>query len=81
MRSTKLQGTAGYVTRMSGGVEGRGREASSIPIKPQKTSLLMPIRFVYTIGAWSSLGQKRNVQRTSKPMALASRMPEAFLKA
>ncbi|MDR3371256.1 MAG: hypothetical protein P4L88_19085, partial [Rhodoferax sp.] len=29
MRSTKFQGTAGYVTRMSGGVRGRGREASS----------------------------------------------------
>src|SRR5450830_403825 len=29
MRSTKYQGTAGYVTRMSGGVRGRGREASS----------------------------------------------------
>jgi len=31
MRSTKFQGTAGYVTRMSGGVGGRGREASSYP--------------------------------------------------
>src|SRR5450830_951079 len=29
MRATKFQGTAGYVTRMSGGVGGRGREASS----------------------------------------------------
>ena len=29
MRSTKCQGTAGYVTRTSGGVGGRGREASS----------------------------------------------------
>jgi hypothetical protein len=29
MRETKFQGTAGYVTRMSGGVRGRGREASS----------------------------------------------------
>ena len=31
MRSTMFQGTAGYVTRMSGGVGGRGREASSYP--------------------------------------------------
>ena len=31
MRGTKFQGTAGYVTRMSGGVGGRGREASSYP--------------------------------------------------
>ena len=31
MRATKFQGTAGYVTRMSGGVGGRGREASSYP--------------------------------------------------
>ena len=31
MRSAALQGTAGYVTRMSGGVGGRGREASSYP--------------------------------------------------
>lgn len=31
MRETKCQGTAGYVTRMSGGVGGRGREASSYP--------------------------------------------------
>lgn len=31
MRETKFQGTAGYVTRMSGGVGGRGREASSYP--------------------------------------------------
>ncbi len=31
MRSTKFQGTAGYVTRMSGGVGGRGRETSSYP--------------------------------------------------
>ena len=31
MRSTMIQGTAGYVTRMSGGVGGRGREASSYP--------------------------------------------------
>ena len=31
MRSTTCQGTAGYVTRMSGGVGGRGREASSYP--------------------------------------------------
>ena len=31
MRTTKFQGTAGYVTRMSGGVGGRGREASSYP--------------------------------------------------
>ena len=29
MRETTFQGTAGYVTRMSGGVRGRGREASS----------------------------------------------------
>ena len=29
MREAKFQGTAGYVTRMSGGVGGRGREASS----------------------------------------------------
>ena len=27
MRSRNFQGTAGYVTRMSGGVGGRGREA------------------------------------------------------
>lgn len=33
---------------------------------------LMPIRFVYTLRAWSSLGQKRSEQRTSKPMALTS---------
>ena len=31
MRSTMFQGTAGYVTRMSGGVGGRGREAPSYP--------------------------------------------------
>ena len=31
MRETVIQGTAGYVTRMSGGVGGRGREASSYP--------------------------------------------------
>ena len=31
MRTTVMQGTAGYVTRMSGGVGGRGREASSYP--------------------------------------------------
>ena len=31
MRDTKVQGTAGYVTRMSGGVGGRGREASFYP--------------------------------------------------
>ena len=31
MREAKFQGTAGYVTRMSGGVGGRGREASSYP--------------------------------------------------
>lgn len=31
MRSTVTQGTAGYVTRMSGGVGGSGREASSYP--------------------------------------------------
>ena len=31
MRRTVVQGTAGYVTRMSGGVGGRGREASSYP--------------------------------------------------
>ena len=31
MRAPKFQGTAGYVTRMSGGVGGRGREASSYP--------------------------------------------------
>ena len=31
MRATMFQGTAGYVTRMSGGVGGRGREASSYP--------------------------------------------------
>ena len=31
MRATVIQGTAGYVTRMSGGVGGRGREASSYP--------------------------------------------------
>ena len=29
VRETKFQGTAGYVTRMSGGVRGRGREVSS----------------------------------------------------
>ena len=31
MRATVIQGTTGYVTRMSGGVGGRGREASSYP--------------------------------------------------
>ena len=31
MRETKCQGTAGYVTRMSGGVGGRGREVPSYP--------------------------------------------------
>ncbi len=31
MSETVMQGTAGYVTRMSGGVGGRGREASSYP--------------------------------------------------
>ena len=31
MRSTVMQGTAGHVTRMSGGVGRRGREASSYP--------------------------------------------------
>ena len=31
MRSTVIQGTAGYVTRMSGGVGGRGREVPSYP--------------------------------------------------
>ena len=31
MRATKFQGTAGYVTRMSGGVGGGGREAFSYP--------------------------------------------------
>jgi hypothetical protein len=31
MISTKFQGTAGYVTRMSGGVGGGGREAFSYP--------------------------------------------------
>ncbi len=31
MRLRKFQGTAGYVTRMSGGVGGRGREAASYP--------------------------------------------------
>lgn len=31
MSTTMLQGTAGYVTRMSGGVGGRVREASSYP--------------------------------------------------
>ncbi len=31
MRATMFQGTAGYVTRMSGGVGGMGREASSYP--------------------------------------------------
>ena len=31
MRSTTCQGTAGYVTRMSGGVRGGGREAFSYP--------------------------------------------------
>ena len=31
MRLTKFQGTAGYVTRMSGGVGGGGREAFSYP--------------------------------------------------
>ena len=30
----------------------------------------MPIRFVYTIGAWSSLGQKRNVQGNIKAHGL-----------
>ena len=29
MRPTFIQGTAGYVTRMSGGVGGRGREVPS----------------------------------------------------
>ena len=31
MRETVIQGTAGYVTRMSGGVGGRGREVPSCP--------------------------------------------------
>ena len=31
MRATVIQGTAGYVTRMSGGVGGGGREAFSYP--------------------------------------------------
>ena len=31
MRTTVIQGTAGYVTRMSGGVGGGGREAFSYP--------------------------------------------------
>ena len=31
MRATVIQGTAGYVTRMSGGVGGRGREVPSYP--------------------------------------------------
>jgi len=31
MNTTKFQGTAGYVNRMSGGVGGSGREASSYP--------------------------------------------------
>ena len=31
MRETMFQGTAGYVTRMSGGVGGGGREAFSYP--------------------------------------------------
>ena len=31
MRKTKCQGTAGYVTRMFGGVGGGGREAFSYP--------------------------------------------------
>ena len=31
MRETVFQGTAGYVIRMSGGVGGWGREASSYP--------------------------------------------------
>ncbi len=31
MREAKFQGTAEYVTRMFGGVGGRGREASSYP--------------------------------------------------
>ena len=41
MRSTKFQGTAGYVTRMSGGVGGGGREAFSYPDSgsPKRCSL------------------------------------------
>ena len=31
MRETVIQETAGYMTRMSGAVGGRGREASSYP--------------------------------------------------
>ena len=31
MRLSVIQGTAGYVTRMSGGVGGGGREAFSYP--------------------------------------------------
>ena len=31
MSDTKCQGTAGYLTRMSGGLGGRGRKASSYP--------------------------------------------------
>ena len=38
MREAKFQGTAGYVTRMSGGVGGRGREASSYPDWQSKNS-------------------------------------------
>lgn len=48
MRLTKFQGTAGYVTRMSGGVGGGGREAFSYPdygssmiIRALITSLLL----------------------------------------
>ena len=35
MSATVILGTAGYVTRLSGGVGGSGREPSSIPIRRQ----------------------------------------------
>ena len=43
MRTTVMQGTAGYVTRMSGGVGGRGREASSYPDWRLKFMITSPI--------------------------------------
>jgi hypothetical protein len=36
MRATKFQGTAGYVTRMSGGVGGGGREVFPYPDRKEK---------------------------------------------
>jgi hypothetical protein len=41
-------------------------------VEPQKKYCLMPIRFVYTLGVWNLLGQKRSVHRKSKPMFLTS---------